>query len=84
MNFDNIEVGDHLLIRSEASEKLKEWFGQAGHIGPACLAKYAVTGDGPPYLKIGRRVAYRERDLFKWAVARARLVPSTSASGLDL
>ena len=84
MGFDNIEVGDRLLIRSEASEKLKEWFGPAGHIGPACLAKYAVTGGGPPYLKIGRRVAYREGDLFKWAKSRARLVDSTSDSGADL
>ena len=81
MSFDHLEVGDRLLIRSEASEKLQQWFGPAGYLCPASLAKLACVGGGPPYYKIGRKVAYRERDLFAWAKARAKLVEHTSDNG---
>lgn len=37
------------------------------------LAKLRVTGGGPPYLKIGKRVLYEESDLQLWAMSRRRL-----------
>ncbi len=84
MCFDNIEVHDRLLSRSEASEMLKEWFGQAGSLTPATLAKLACTGGGPPMLKFKRKVAYPERRLFGWGKSRAKLVEHTSDSGDDI
>ena len=31
------------------------------------LAKLRLTGEGPPYLKVGRQVRYRLADLLRWA-----------------
>ena len=31
------------------------------------LAKLRLTGEGPIYLKVGRRVRYRLADLLRWA-----------------
>jgi predicted DNA-binding transcriptional regulator AlpA len=31
------------------------------------LAKLRLTGNGPPYVKIGRQVRYRRADLLRWA-----------------
>jgi hypothetical protein len=84
MSFDHLEVGDRLLLRSEASDRLQQWFGQAGYICPAYLAKLASVGGGPPMVKFGRKVAYPERKLFDWAKARAKLVAHTSDSGDSL
>jgi hypothetical protein len=84
MELNNIDVGDRLLLRSEASKKLKDWFGEAGYLCPATLAKMACVGGGPVMMKFGRKVAYPERALFDWAKARARLVESTSDNGSNL
>ncbi len=40
------------------------------------LRNKRVRGDGPPFVKIGRNVRYREEDLHAWVAAR--LVTSTS------
>lgn len=40
------------------------------------LAKLRLTGNGPPFIKIGRAVRYRRDDLDKWMVAH--LTKSTS------
>jgi predicted DNA-binding transcriptional regulator AlpA len=38
------------------------------------LAKARMRGDGPPYVKIGRRsIRYREEALVQWLKSRARL-----------
>ena len=31
------------------------------------LAKLRLTGDGPPYMKVGRQVRYSRADLMSWA-----------------
>ena len=81
LDIDRADLSDRILPRSEASEKLTEWFGPCGRIGPATLAKYACLGGGPPMLKFGRRVGYPERQLYEWGRARARFVASTSDVG---
>jgi hypothetical protein len=35
-----------------------------------------MQGDGPPYLKIGRAIRYREDVLIQWLKSRARLSTS--------
>jgi predicted DNA-binding transcriptional regulator AlpA len=34
--------------------------------------RWRGTGDGPPYVKLGRSVRYVEADLIKWVEARRR------------
>lgn len=46
-------------------------------VSTSWLTKLRLTGDGPQYIKIGRRVVYDPADLEAWAAARKRL--STSA-----
>ena len=43
------------------------------------LERYRVTGEGPVYLKVGRRVFYRVRDLDRWLEGKERR--STSDPG---
>jgi excisionase family DNA binding protein len=45
------------------------------------LAKLRLTGDGPPFLKLGRQVRYRRADLDAWLNQRLRR--STSDPGYD-
>ena len=40
------------------------------------LERWRVSGEGPPYAKLGRRVLYRQSDLDEWIAAR--VVGSTS------
>lgn len=48
-------------------------------IGKSTLDKLRMTGDGPPFLKLGpRRVVYDLADLESWAADRRRV--STSGS----
>ena len=37
---------------------------------PGSLANWRSEGAGPPFVKIGARVAYRGRDLNKWLDSR--------------
>jgi hypothetical protein len=39
----------------------------------------ATTGGGPPFLKCGRRVLYRKRDVLAWLEANSLQASSTSA-----
>lgn len=41
-------------------------------LSKSTLAKARVSGRGPPYLKVGRRVLYRHGDLDAWAQATLR------------
>lgn len=55
---------------------------QAAHhiaLSPRTLERYRVTGEGPPFLKVGRLVRYRIRDLDVWLDAAVR--QSTSDPG---
>jgi predicted DNA-binding transcriptional regulator AlpA len=43
------------------------------------LERWRVSGTGPAFVKLGRRVAYRQADLVEWIDARIR--HSTSEAG---
>lgn len=45
-------------------------------VGVNCLAKWRLTGEGPPFIRIGRRVHYHPDDVSNWL--QARRVRSTS------
>ena len=62
-----------LLTTEEAAEYL--------HLSPRTLERYRVTGEGPKYLKVGRRVFYRRGDLDRWLDSCIRR--STSDPGRD-
>jgi excisionase family DNA binding protein len=40
------------------------------------LERWRVSGDGPAYVKAGRRVLYRECDLIEWVAGRVRISTS--------
>ena len=50
-------------------------------LSPRTLEKYRLTGKGPYFYKIGRRVVYRTDDLVSWVEANRR--QSTSDPGTD-
>jgi excisionase family DNA binding protein len=54
-----------LLTPKEVAELLK--------VTVSWLAKARVRGEGPPYIRIGRSVRYREEDLIDWLKQRRRL-----------
>ena len=49
-------------------------------LSQSTLAKLRLTGKGPAYCKLGRRVVYRLEDLTAWLEKNRRL--STSESGM--
>ena len=51
---------------------LADWLG----ITPGCLAKWRITGEGPQFCRIGRRIGYRPEAVESWL--DARVVTSTS------
>jgi predicted DNA-binding transcriptional regulator AlpA len=62
-------------------------------ISPSTLAKLRLTGNGPVYCKLGRRVVYRREDLEAWLESRvarntsdadARLPKSLTGTLLDV
>ena len=62
-----------LLNRMEAAGFLS--------ISHRTLEKWAVTGDGPPFYKLGGRVLYDQSDLEDWIASRRRV--STSDPGQE-
>jgi predicted DNA-binding transcriptional regulator AlpA len=50
-------------------------------LSTSTLAKLRLTGDGPPFIKLGRRVVYRLSDLEKWLDGRC--FASTSQYGRE-
>lgn len=67
---DNTSASNHsLMTTDEAASFLR--------IAASTLCKLRLTGDGPVFMKLGRRVLYAEADLRQWAVDRRRR--STSA-----
>ena len=63
---------DALLSEAEA--------GSLCNISRRTLANWRLRGDGPPFVKAGRAVRYRRRDLISWI--ESRTVHSTSDKGL--
>ena len=49
------------------------------NLSESTLAKLRLSGKGPAYCKLGRRVVYRQEDLTAWLARSRRL--STSYSG---
>ena len=45
-------------------------------LSPVTMERKRLTGDGPPYVKIGKAVRYRRADLDAWL--ESRLIRSTS------
>lgn len=60
---------DPLLLPQEAADLLRST--------PSTLAKLRLFGAGPPFVKIGRLVRYRQSDLDAWIATRT----ATSTSG---
>lgn len=46
-------------------------------LSAATLNKWRLTGDGPPFCRLGRAIAYRRADVDAWA--QSRRVTSTAA-----
>ena len=61
----------HLLNQSEAAELCR--------LSARTFERYRATGDGPKYIKAGRRVLYRQADIEAWITACVRT--STSDTG---
>ena len=57
-----------LLTPPEAAKFLK--------MSVSWLAKARMRGDGPPFVRVGRSIRYREDDLRQWLKARRRLSTS--------
>ena len=51
---------------------------------PATLAKLAVVGGGPAFIKYGRAVLYSPPTAIAWAKNRAKICRSTSDAGTSL
>src|SRR5262249_2573781 len=66
-----------LLRRTEAAEHIQQKWGYP--CSPRTLAKYAVTGGGPPFRKAGRYALYHPDDLDGWVGRKlSNAVTSTS------
>ena len=59
---------EHLFTAREAADFLR--------LSLSWLAKARMRGDGPPYVKLGRSIRYREGALVQWLKSRARLSTS--------
>jgi predicted DNA-binding transcriptional regulator AlpA len=49
---------------------------QFWRVSESFLAKARMTGDGPPFIKIGRSVRYSEATLLQWTRSQQRLSTS--------
>jgi predicted DNA-binding transcriptional regulator AlpA len=61
---------DRLLTPKEAANFLR--------LSSSWLAKARMRGDGPPFVKPGRSIRYRESDLLRWIRSRTHLSTSES------
>lgn len=72
-----------LLTRKQAAAKSRE-YGEVYAVAETTLAKLACIGGGPPFIKFGHRVGYRESELIEWLRSRTRVVEHTSSQGKPL
>ena len=63
-----LNSGDRLLTPKDAANLLR--------LSESWLAKARMRGDGPPYVKLGRAIRYREGALLQWLRSRQRLSTS--------
>jgi hypothetical protein len=59
---------ERLLTPTETAKFLR--------VSPSWLAKARMTGNGPPFIKLGRSVRYEEGALALWMKSRLRLSTS--------
>ena len=59
---------EHLLTPKDAANLLR--------LSESWLAKARMRGDGPPYVKLGRAIRYREGAVLQWLRSRQRLSTS--------
>ena len=60
-----------LLDPVELSEKIG--------VGVGCLAKWRLTGEGPTFIRVGRRIHYDPRDVDAWLTSRKLTSTSIAA-----
>jgi excisionase family DNA binding protein len=60
-----------LLTQKEVAAELR--------LSQRTLERWRVSGDGPRFVKAGRRVAYRAADLDAWIASRVRSSTSEGA-----
>ena len=63
-----LNSAERLLTPKDAANFLR--------LSPSWLAKARMRGDGPPYVKLGRAIRYREGALVQWMRSRQRLSTS--------
>ena len=64
----DLNSAERLLTPKDAANFLR--------VSPSWLAKARMRGDGPPYVKLGRAIRYREGALLQWLRSRQRLSTS--------
>lgn len=69
-----MDEDERLLDTSEAARLLG--------LSPATLCKRRVSGNSPLFVKLGRSVRYRRRDLQDWAKGLLRKSTSDEGSGV--
>jgi predicted DNA-binding transcriptional regulator AlpA len=57
-----------LLTPKETADRLK--------VSLSWLAKARMSGDGPPYIRVGRSIRYSDAALLQWMKSRQRLSTS--------
>ena len=68
-----LELPDPLYRAEEAADLLKS--------NARTLERWRSTGTGPPFVKVGRRVAYRRSDLERWLTQQTRRHTSERPEG---
>jgi hypothetical protein len=68
----NLKIGAHITAADAAASL---------DMTENALAKMRFNGDGPPFVKIGRRVRYPQSQLQDWLDARSYLSTSAAAVG---
>ena len=63
-----IPIPFNLLSPKEAAKLLK--------VSTSWLAKARMSGEGPPYIRVGRSIRYSETALQQWLKSRQRLSTS--------
>ena len=70
------ELPDPLYVTNEAAALLRS--------NPRTLERWRTTGEGPTFVKLGRRVAYRLSDLQGFVEGRTRQHTADRARALDI
>lgn len=66
MDLTNDSGSRRLLLRKSASLYIREKFGI--EVARQTLARKAVEGGGPPFMRFGNRVYYDPDDLDRWVI----------------